>query len=946
MTTTLKGAELPYRRKLIEVDLPLDKINEESRKDGPLAHGHPSTLHKWWARRPLATCRAVLFASMVDDPEDCPEEFGSKEEQEKERTRLHNLIAELVKWETTIETKEENKVLLNQARWEIARSVARKNGETPPNKKSTKEILDYLKERAMPIYDPFCGGGSIPLEAQRLGLNAVGGDLNPVAVLITKAMIELPHQFKGQPPINPKADPMGMTVKKGRTSQKLPWRGNAGLADDLRYYGNCIRQRAWNKIGHLYPVVKLPSGKEVAPVTWLWARTIPCNNPACGIQMPLLSTLQLQKNQREEHWINPTVDSKSGSVSWKVQNGRGSIEVSQTASKKGGICIACGTPVRPQYIRDKFKANEMGYQMLAIVASDGSRKVYLTPTKKDMDAASKANPAWRPPTTLPEVSTKAISLRSYGWTHWHNAFTERQLLTMTTFSDFVQEARTLLTEDGASTEYADLLSTYLAFGISRLADSGCSFTVWESSGNKIAAAFSRQGLGMVWDFPEANPFSNGTQNWMAQIKWIAKVLERLPEEVNQGFAHQVDASQGVYPARGPIIVTDPPYYNSVFYSDTSDFFYTWLRPILRDTYPSLFSSILTPKNEEMIANQYRFDDYRERFEDQLATTLKLIRERCSDDFPSSIFYAYKQQERAGESGGSTEWEAMLSAVIGAGFRIVSTWPMRTENPKGLKSNRNALASSVVLVCRPRPSDAPNANRREFLNSLEAELPIALDHLTREGHIAPVDLAQAAIGPGMQIYSRYSSVETISGDPVTVGEALAAINQAIANYDERQEGELDPPTRFCVDWLKQYGFGEGAYGEAELLARAKDVAIEDELRDAHGLVTAQGGNVQLQPPEYYSANRMPSSGRITAWEGCYRMAWNLDNEDGSIQGAAAIARLMGSDVEEVERLARILYNHFDRVRDSSRAILFNNLVTSWNDINAEMSNPPQGQMELR
>lgn len=946
MTNAARGAIPTYRRKLIEVDLPLDAINAESRKDASLAHGHPSTLHKWWARRPLATCRAVLFASMVDDPEDCQEEFASKEEQDRERTRLHSLISELVKWETTIETRPENKSLLEQARWEIVRSVARSHKEAPPNRQNAQEVLKYLKEKAMPIYDPFCGGGSIPLEAHRLGLQAIGGDLNPVAVLITKAMIELPCQFKGHPPINPKADQMGMTVTTGRKSKKMPWRGNAGLADDLRYYGRWIREKAWERIGHLYPSVKLPSGREVTPVTWLWARTVPCNNPACGIQMPLLSTLQLQKNQSEEHWIKPTLDSESERISWKVQEGKGNIDVSSTASKKGGLCIACGTPVKSRYIRDQFKAGNMEYQMVAIVASDEKKRLYLTPSKKDIDAASEATPAWRPPTRLPEISTKAISLRSYGWTHWHNAFTERQLLTLTTFSDLVSESRNLLTVDGASTEYADVVVTYLAFAISRVADSGCSFAVWESSGNKIAAAFSRQGLGMVWDFPEANPFSNGTQNWMGQIKWIAKVIERLPEEVNQGFAHQFDASEEIYPSKGPIIVTDPPYYDSVFYSDTSDFFYTWLRPILRDTYPSLFASIVTPKNEEMIANPYRFDDHRARFEDQMTKTLKLIRERCSDDFPSSIFYAYKQQERADESEGSTEWEAMLNAVVGAGFRIVSTWPMRTENPKGLKSRRNALASSVVLVCRPRPEDAPTASRREFLNTLEIEMPTALDHLTHEGHIAPVDLAQAAIGPGMQVYSRYSRVETISGEEVTVKEALAAINQAIANYDERQEGELDPPTRFCLEWLKQRGFEEGPYWEAEILARAKDVAVEDELRDTHGLVIAQAGNVQLRPPEYFSGNRLPSAGYMTAWEGCFRMAWNLDHEEGSIQGAADTARRMGSDAESVERLARILYNHFDRIRDSRRAVLFNNLVTTWDAIQAEMSNPPQGQMDLR
>ena len=398
--------------------------------------------------------------------------------------------------------------------------------------------------------------------------------------------------------------------------------------------------------------------------------------------MPLVSTFQLQKNQREEHWISPTLDSKANNISWTVQVEKGRTDVSGTASKRGGLCIACGTPVKGRYIQEQFKAGKMEYQMVAIVASDEKKRLYLTPSKSDIGAALEAIPRWRPPTTLPEVSTKAISLRSYGWTHWYQTFTERQLLTLTTFSDLVKEARQILTNDGASTEYADLLVTYLAFAISRSADSGCSFAVWKNSGNKIEAAFSRQGLGMVWGFPGSKPhFPNGTQNWLSQIEWIAKVLERLPENVNQGLAHQFEASEGVYPSRGPIIVTDPPYYDSVYYSDTSDFFYTWLRPILRETYPDLFASILTPKNEEMIANPHRFDDHRERFELQMTKTLSLIRKQCNGDFPSSIFYAYKQQERGDEPEGSTEWEAMLNAVIRAGFRIVSTWPMRTENSK-------------------------------------------------------------------------------------------------------------------------------------------------------------------------------------------------------------------------------------------------------------------------
>ena len=677
-----------YRRKLIEVDLPLDDINRESRKDASQASGHPSTLHKYWARRPLAACRAVIFASMVDDPIDCVEEFPDKDSQDTERKRLHDLIGRLVKWKDSSDAN-----LLAEVRYEIARSVARTKGDTVPTEPAA--VLQYLNWQAHPIYDPFCGGGSIPLETQRLGLRAVGSDLNPVAVLITKALIELPPKFANRPPVNPNADPMGMRVGKGKKAQQVPWRGSAGLADDIRYYGRRMREKAWDRIGHFYPSVELADGKEATVTVWMWTRTVPCPNPACGIKMPLIGTFQLARN-KPEYWTKPVVDRESKAISWIVQEHNTDVPSSGTASRTGANCVSCNQPVRADYIREQTKIGNMSYQMTAIIAAADGQRMYLTPTERDLKAAERATPTWKPTTPLPDVATKAISLQSYGWTQWHQIFTERQLLTLTTFSDLIGEARQWLAEDGANEDYINAITTYLSFAISRTADSGCTFTVWESSGNKVAAAFSRQGLGMVWDFPEANPFSNATQNWTSQIEWIAKVIERLPSEVNAGLVHQADASNTIYAQHGPIVVTDPPYFASVFYSDTSDFFYAWLRPLLRDIYPDLFASILTPKEEEIIANRHRFADSGKRFEELLSKALNLIRQQCTDEFPSSIFYAYKQEEEEREGSLSTGWETMLNAVIRAGFQVVGTWPMRTENPRGLKSNRNALASSVVL----------------------------------------------------------------------------------------------------------------------------------------------------------------------------------------------------------------------------------------------------------
>ena len=925
------------RKKLIEVDLPLDDINRESAREKSIRHGHPSTLHMWWARRPLAACRAVIFASMVDDPSSCSDELPTEEEQRVERERLHEIIRKLVEWESTDESQLGVKTLLANARYEIARSVARSRGETAPT--DPTEVLDYLREHTLPIYDPFAGGGSIPLEAQRLGLKAVASDLNPVAVLINKALIEIPPKFRNRPPVNPDADRIGMMVGKGKKKQRFPWRGASGLANDIRYYGAWLREEAFKRIGHLYPKAKLSDSSDATVIAWLWTRTIPCQNPACGVQMPLLKTFQISKKGNNEHWIKPTVDHAAKRVSFVVQKHSGSVPEGGTVDSDGAVCIACNNAVPLSYVREQGRAGNMGEQMTAIIAEGNRRRIYVSPTDEHIKTALETESAWRPSGSLPEQA-RSISVQIYGFTRWHQLFTERQLIALTTFSDLMPEIRSLILEHGASVEYADAICTYLALAIGKMTNRGSSFTLWDALTEKLVQVFGRQGIPMVWDFAEGNPFSTSTGNWIGQIDYVSKVVERLPGNINSGKAYQADASTTIYAKDGPIIVTDPPYYGNIHYADSSDFFYVWLRPLLRDMYPDLFAAILTPKEDEMIESRFRFENPRQRFEELLGKTLKLIRERCSDEFPSSIFYAYKQQQEEREGRASTGWEAMLSAVVSAGFQIVGTWPMRTELTTNLKKNINALASSVVLVCRPRPDDASIATRRQFLNALDKELPAALDQLTQKRHIAPTDLAQATIGPGMQIYSRYSRVETISGEPVSVREALVAINRAIADYDERQEGDLDSESRFCLDWLKQHGYGEGPYGDAETLARAKNIDIS-KLQHSDGLLTAERGRVKLLPLDAFSNSEQLTLGDTTAWEGCFRMAYHLNREDGEgIAGAAHVGREMGSNVESVERLARILYNHYDRKGDSQNAVIFNNLVTEWQRIREKMGDDEQ------
>ena len=937
-----------YRKKLIEVDLPLDDINRESAREKSIRHGHPSTLHLWWARRPLAACRAVIFASMVDDPSECLGEFPTETDQEKERERLHAIIRQLVIWENSSDES-----LLAAARYEIARSVARSHDETAPTESG--EVLSYLRERALPIYDPFCGGGSIPLAAQQLGLRAVASDLNPVAVLLNKAMIELPHPFRNQPPVNPEADPLGMFVGTGRRREQVAWTGTAGLANDIRYYGRWMREEAYKRIGEFYPKVKTADGTEATVIAWLWTRTVPCANPACRIAMPLLKTFQLSKKKGNEHWTRPVVDKASNTISFVVQNHDAGVPDKGTVNRNGAICLACRTPVKLSYVREQARVGKMGETMTAVVAEGDRKRLYLSPTDAHLRTALSAEPAWKPRQTIPE--TPNVSGLAYGMKHWHQFFAERQLMVLTTFSDLLEEIRPQMTRNGAPENYADALCTYLALAIGRTAHSGCKSAIWETRSGQVVGAFARQAIRIVWDFAEANPFSASTQNWIGQVEWIAEVVDNLPASANAGKVYQADATTTSYATHGPVIVTDPPYYDNIAYADLADFFYTWLRKPLRDIYPELFASMSTPKAEEMVANRHRFENARAHFEELQHKTLRQIRERCSNQFPSSIFYAYKQEEEERDGRVSTGWETMLTALISAGFQIVGTWPMRTERPTGVKKGKNVLASSIVLVCRPRPESTPNISYGGFLTALRNEMPAALDRLTREAHIAPVDLAQAAIGPGMEVYSRYSSVKTMRDEElveVTVREALMAINREIDNYHEQQEGEFDPRTRFCLTWFKQHGYASAAYGEAETLAKASVVAIPS----MQGRVlTAERGSVQLLPPSAYGPahrNADASLSQITAWEACYLMVYQLNpvnEESDDVSGAARVARAMrddpeSSDVASVERLARILYNHYDRRGDSANAVLFNNLVTSWEVIASRSREDVQEEMNLR
>ena len=817
-----------YKKKLIEVALPLEEINAACTREKSIRHGHPSTLHLWWARRPLAAARAVIWSSLVDDPSAHPEEFPTPEEQAIERERLFDILRELVVWENS-----NNQRVLDAAKAEIKKSI----GDEP-----------------LSLLDPFAGGGAIPLEAQRLGLKAYAQDLNPVAVTINKAMIEIPPKFAGNAPVNPK--------DRAKTAVSC-WEGNTGLAADVAYYGNWMRDEAFRRIGHLYPKVQVPKeqgGGEATVIAWIWARTVKCPNPACGHETVLVRSFDLSKKKGKEWHVEPIVE--NGEIRFEVKPGKAERE--GTVDRRGATCVHCGSPVDLGYVKEESRANRMGATLMAVVAEGHHGRIYVSPDAEQVAAACVEKPDDYPFGNLAPKFTGG-SCVPYGLDEFHKLFSNRQLTAMTTFSDLVQEAQRAAYEDALASglpddgigladggagalAYGQAVGVYLAFSVDKLADYNSSICSWINTLGAIRNVFGRQAIPMTWDYAEANPFSGKCGSYESMAGWVKQVLNELPQGLT-GSARQFDA-QSDSGLRGLAISTDPPYYDNIGYADLSDFFYVWLRRSLRNTYPKLFSYMLVPKAEELVATPYRFDGSKRRakefFEDGMFHTFRQVYEYARPDVPVTIYYAFKQSETDRvddkDKTASSGWETMLSAISRSGFAITGTWPVRSERGVRLISKEtNALASSIVLVCRKRPEDAPMCTRRELVSALRRELRPALEKL-QQSNIAPVDLAQSAIGPGMGVYSRYAKVLEADGSEMGVRAALQIINEEIDAFFNDQSDNLDRESRFCAELFKQTGFSTIKYGEAEVLANAKNVSIQ-RCEDLH-LLDADKGEVRL------------------------------------------------------------------------------------------------------
>ncbi len=946
------------RKKLIEVALPLDAVNKASKREKSIRHGHPSTLHLWWARRPLAAARAVIFAQMVDDPSSVPEEFNTEEAQETERTRLFDLLEELVKWENTA-----NEELLEKAREEIWRSWRRTCSDHADHPRAA-ELFDPDKLPA--FHDPFAGGGALPLEAQRLGLEAHASDLNPVAVLINKAMIEIPPKFADKPPVNPDARPGGQAGTKTLIERK--WKGAQGLAEDVRYYGQWMRDEAERRIGRLYPKVAITEemvrerpdlerykGRKLTVIAWLWARTVKSPNPAfADVDVPLASTFMLSTKKGKEAYVEPVIEGRGYRFVVKVGTPE-DAGAAKTGTKSGGsgkpfLCLVSGTPMPFDYLRAEAKAGRMGARLMAIVAKGDRGRVYLSPTPEHELVLQYAEPNWRPTTDLPKRAL-GFRVQEYGMTRWADLFTPRQLVALTTFSDLVAEAMERVRRDAANaglpnderplrdggagaTAYAEAVGVYLAFAASRASDSWSTIVSWRNGVEATRGTFARQALPMVWDYAEANPLSNSCGNWQgACLEWIHKVLAGLSANI-PSFTSQADAATQVI-SRNKVISTDPPYYDNIGYADLSDFFYVWLRRSLRTIFPRLFATLAVPKAEELVATPYRHGS-KQKAEDFFLGGMTEAMSRLADQahpaFPVTIYYAFKQVEKKSASGAtsttSTGWETFLDAVIRSGFSVTGTWPVRTErSARSIAIDTNALASSIVLVCRQRPADAPLATRREFVAALQDELPAALAHL-QSGNIAPVDLAQAAIGPGMAVYTRYAKVLDAAGNPVSVREALQLINQILDEVLAEQEGDFDADSRWALAWFEQHGFEEGEYGVAETLANAKNTSIAGVVEG--GVLASSAGKVRLLRPEELAEDWDPATdSRLTIWEAVHHLVHALDT--GGETAAANLARQLGGVAETARELAYRLYALCERKKRPAEALSYNSLVQSWPEI---------------
>ena len=969
----------PYKKKLIAVALPLEAINAASAREKSIRHGHPSTLHLWWARRPLATCRAVLFAQLVDDPsgyaetllkdpeirrlaeDDLDKKLASHEDwlgelgddtgitlmptlegcaADLERKRLFAIIEDLVKWENST-----NEEVLERARAEIRKSCARRlDGSLPEG--------DLKDIELPPVYDPFSGGGSIPLEAQRLGLPAYGSDLNPVAVMIGKAMIEIPAKFKDMAPIHP-------DIK-----ERSFYRNAEGLAEDVKHYGKWMRDRAVERIRHLYPKVDIPrelGGGEATVIAWIWTRTVPSPDPAfADVQVPIASSFLLSSKTGKTAWVEPLVDRHAKTIEYRIRHGGTTEEIAKAkqgtkANRANFLCLFSDSAITTAYIKEKGQNGEMGSMLMAIVAEGKRGRIYIAPNANHIriafsDEASSIAEECRDTFLSGETPSRLTggTCHAYGLNQWGKLFTDRQLVALNTFSDLVHEARAQVEQDalaaGMSADetplrdggtgakaYAEAVSVYLAFIVDKCVDYWSSICTWNSSREIMRNTFGRQAIPMAWDYAESNPFCSSSGNWIAMRDWVCKTIGGFVPSAS-GLEHNSDAQTVDYPNQ-TIISTDPPYYDNIGYADLSDFFFCWMKPAIQLVYPELFGVLATPKAEELVATPYRHGGKEAAetfFLDGMRKAIANMVNGSSANYPATIYYAFKQSEIDREGISSTGWATFLQAVVEAGYAVVGTWPMRTEMAnRMIASGTNALANSVVLVCLKKEAGAVTITRAEFIRALKHELPPAIAEL-QAANVSPADMPQSAIGPGMGVFSRHAAVLESDDSSMSVKTALQLINKELDAFLNDVQGEFDADTRFAITWYEQNGMKPGDYGIADNLARARGIAVES-VKHA-GIVESAAGKVRILRRDELDAGWTPETDkRLTVWE-MLQYLIRQHEASGLSEDAAALLKHYGAQAGAVKDLAYCLYDiAANKRREAGEATAYNALIADWTEL---------------
>jgi putative DNA methylase len=882
----------------------------------------------------LPTARAVLFASVVDDPEAHPEIWPTEVAQNAERERLFDILRRMMGKK------------LHEAHEIYA--------------EAQQEMLRHCDGSLPVVFDPFAGGGSIPLEANRLGFEAHAGDLDPVAVLLNKCNLELAPQWTGRSPINPD--------DRGRIGGSSNWHGTQGVAADVRYYGRIIRERAQAKIGALYTKVRLPQdhgGGEATVIAWLWARTIQCSNPACGARTPLIRSFWLVRKKPRFVIAKPKLDHATKKGSFEIVSD--DKPEKETTSGKGARCLFCGTFFSKAEVRELATKNGVDEIPFAVVADGPRGRIYLPSTASRVPVVSAPD--------VPDVNQPMTNDRRwfspplYGMPNFKDLFTPRQLTAMVTFSELVKEIGKDIRRDSSgaalSTEateaYVRTVTTYLALALDRCADFNNSLCRWSASNEKVMNLFGRQAIPMVWDFSEANILGDSVGAWSTCSEYVADCIEATTAgSAMLGHARQIDAATGANGITNLLVSTDPPYYDNIGYAVLSDFFYVWLRRTVGVLYPDLFSTMLVPKLLELTASSERFDGDKEKakehFESGFRKAFTALREKMDRRFPLTVYYAFKQDDEKSDSAEddgkssvdlTTGWETLLEALITSGFQITATWPVRASQKWRMVSmGTNALASYIVLACRPRTLDAPQTDRRSFVAELKRDLPAALRHL-QQGNIAPVDFAQAAIGPGMAIYSRYTRILDSSGGAMTVRSALSLINQTLTEVLSEQEDEFDRDTRWAIPWFEQHGFADGDFGDAELLSKAKVTSVPG-LQQA-GLIHSKGGKVRLLRPDELPENWNPETDtRIAVWEMTHHLLRVYFHEKAGDVATADLLRKFGRDGDIARDLAYRLFDVCEKKKRPQEALAYNALVLGWPEISRlarESGRPTERQTEI-